>query len=105
MSGPMCPRKRESYWQGSTSVHSITRSRNVSTTSNSFPRMEIVPSAVLASQRVGWQNTPPIHQTCPRSEDLRGVEGARQFVASYRQAFPDLECTIEDQVAEGGARS
>jgi steroid delta-isomerase-like uncharacterized protein len=36
----------------------------------------------------------------PTSGDTRGVEGTKQF-AAYRQAFPDLECTIEDQVAEG----
>ena len=37
----------------------------------------------------------------PTSGESRGVEGAKQFAASYRQAFPDLECTIEEQVAEG----
>src|SRR5215208_5271328 len=37
----------------------------------------------------------------PTSGELRGVEGAKQFASSYRQAFPDLECTIEEQVAEG----
>jgi steroid delta-isomerase-like uncharacterized protein len=34
-------------------------------------------------------------------EDLHGVEAARQFAATMRSAFPDLTCTIEDQVAEG----
>ena len=34
-------------------------------------------------------------------EDLHGVEAARQFAASFRSAFPDLTCTIEDQLAEG----
>jgi steroid delta-isomerase-like uncharacterized protein len=34
-------------------------------------------------------------------EDIRGVEAARQFAAMYRSAFPDLEFTIEDQIAEG----
>jgi steroid delta-isomerase-like uncharacterized protein len=34
-------------------------------------------------------------------EDIRGVEGARQFAATYRQAFPDFQATVEDQVAEG----
>jgi steroid delta-isomerase-like uncharacterized protein len=28
-------------------------------------------------------------------------EGQRQFVAMYRQAFPDLQTTIEDMIAEG----
>jgi predicted ester cyclase len=37
----------------------------------------------------------------PTSGESRGVEGAKQFAASYRQAFPDLECIIEEQVAEG----
>jgi predicted ester cyclase len=29
------------------------------------------------------------------------VEGAKQFAAEYRQAFPDIQTTMEDQVAEG----
>ena len=37
----------------------------------------------------------------PTSGDIRGIEGAKQFAASYRQAFPDLQPTVEDQVAEG----
>ena len=34
-------------------------------------------------------------------EDVRGVEGAREFYSMYRSAFPDTEITIEDQVSEG----
>ena len=34
-------------------------------------------------------------------EGIHGVEGARQFAAGMRSAFPDLTCAIEDQVAEG----
>ena len=34
-------------------------------------------------------------------EGIHGVEGARQFAAGMRSAFPDLTCTIEDQIAEG----
>ena len=34
-------------------------------------------------------------------EDLHGVEGMKGFAGLYRQAFPDLKETIEDQVAEG----
>jgi len=30
-----------------------------------------------------------------------GVEGFKQLVAIYRTAFPDLQVTIEDQIAEG----
>jgi steroid delta-isomerase-like uncharacterized protein len=37
----------------------------------------------------------------PAFGDIQGVESAKQFAASYRQAFPDLQSTIEDQVAEG----
>ena len=37
----------------------------------------------------------------PTSGETRGIEGARQFAATYREAFPDLTCTIEDMVAEG----
>jgi predicted ester cyclase len=37
----------------------------------------------------------------PTSGEVRGIEGARQFAATFRKAFPDLENTIEDMVAEG----
>ncbi|HJR21506.1 MAG TPA: ester cyclase [Dongiaceae bacterium] len=35
------------------------------------------------------------------SQDIRGREGAKQFVTMFRTAFPDLHFTIEDQIAEG----
>ena len=35
------------------------------------------------------------------SQDIRGREGAKQYVAALRAGFPDLRFTIEDQVAEG----
>ncbi len=31
----------------------------------------------------------------------RGVEGLKQTIARYRIAFPDLQITIEDMIAEG----
>jgi steroid delta-isomerase-like uncharacterized protein len=34
-------------------------------------------------------------------EDIRGVEGFKEFVNTYRSAFPDVRVTIEDQIAEG----
>jgi steroid delta-isomerase-like uncharacterized protein len=34
-------------------------------------------------------------------EDARGVEGAREFYGMYQSAFPDVQITIEEQVAEG----
>jgi steroid delta-isomerase-like uncharacterized protein len=37
----------------------------------------------------------------PLSGETRGIEGARQFAATFREAFPDLTCTVEDMVAEG----
>jgi steroid delta-isomerase-like uncharacterized protein len=37
----------------------------------------------------------------PTSGEVRGLEAARQFAATYREAFPDLQTAIEDQVAEG----
>jgi steroid delta-isomerase-like uncharacterized protein len=37
----------------------------------------------------------------PTSGEVRGLEAARQFAATYREAFPDLQSAIEDQVAEG----
>jgi steroid delta-isomerase-like uncharacterized protein len=30
-----------------------------------------------------------------------GVEGARQFIAMWRTALPDIHTTIDDQIAEG----
>ncbi len=37
----------------------------------------------------------------PTSGEVRGLEAARQFAVTYREAFPDLQTAIEDQVAEG----
>ena len=37
----------------------------------------------------------------PTSGEVRGIEGARRFAATFREAFPDLQNTIEDMVAEG----
>jgi steroid delta-isomerase-like uncharacterized protein len=34
-------------------------------------------------------------------EEPRGPEGLKQFVSMYRNVFPDLNFTIEDQIAEG----
>jgi steroid delta-isomerase-like uncharacterized protein len=48
---------------------------------------------IYASDFVGHDPTMP--------EDTRGVEGAREFYGMYRNAFPDTQITIEDQLAEG----
>jgi predicted ester cyclase len=45
---------------------------------------------------------PSYHSHQPAGgEDLRSPEAIKQFAAGVREAFPDLEITIEDQVAEG----
>jgi len=48
---------------------------------------------IYAPDYVGHEPTSP--------EDIKGVEGARQFATTYREAFPDFQVTVEDQVAEG----
>ena len=37
----------------------------------------------------------------PFSGEVKGPEGYKQYVKMYRNAFPDLHFTIEDQIAEG----
>lgn len=34
-------------------------------------------------------------------EPIKGVEGLKQQVGGYRSAFPNVQLTIEDQIAEG----
>jgi steroid delta-isomerase-like uncharacterized protein len=34
-------------------------------------------------------------------EPLRGPEGVKEFVTTYRSAFPDAQITVEQQLAEG----
>jgi steroid delta-isomerase-like uncharacterized protein len=34
-------------------------------------------------------------------EQIRGPQGFREFVVMYRNAFPDLRITIDEQIAEG----
>ncbi len=34
-------------------------------------------------------------------DEFKGPEGIKQFVSAQRNAFPDLNITIQDQVAEG----
>lgn len=41
-----------------------------------------------------------VHGTTSAGE-IHGAEGISQFYGALRQAFPDLEFTIEDQIAEG----
>jgi predicted ester cyclase len=34
-------------------------------------------------------------------QDIRGVEDFKQYVATYQNAFPDLNVSVEDEIAEG----
>jgi steroid delta-isomerase-like uncharacterized protein len=34
-------------------------------------------------------------------QDIQGTEQAKQFVSMYKTAFPDLNVTVEDVIAEG----
>jgi steroid delta-isomerase-like uncharacterized protein len=33
--------------------------------------------------------------------EIHGIEEAKQFVSTYKTAFPDMNVTVEDQIAEG----
>jgi steroid delta-isomerase-like uncharacterized protein len=34
-------------------------------------------------------------------EEIRGPEGIKQLASMFRSAFPDMQVTVEDQIAEG----
>ena len=34
-------------------------------------------------------------------EDIRGPEGVKEFASMYRNAFPDVQLSVQEQVAEG----
>lgn len=34
-------------------------------------------------------------------DDIHGPEGAKQFFSRLREAFPNMQVTVEDQIAEG----
>jgi steroid delta-isomerase-like uncharacterized protein len=34
-------------------------------------------------------------------EPLRGPEGVKEFISTYRDAYPDAQITVENQLAEG----
>jgi steroid delta-isomerase-like uncharacterized protein len=34
-------------------------------------------------------------------QEIQGIEEARQFIDMYKTAFPDLNATVEDVIAEG----
>jgi steroid delta-isomerase-like uncharacterized protein len=37
----------------------------------------------------------------PDGKEIHGTEEAKQFISTYKTAFPDFNITIEDQIAEG----
>ncbi len=41
------------------------------------------------------------HDLASTFEEVRGVEAVRQFIVALRAAFPDLQLTVEDIIAEG----
>lgn len=44
--------------------------------------------------------TPDFVRHDPNAPEVRGPEAERQLIAMYRAAFPDLQFTIEDLIAE-----
>ncbi|MHA7289158.1 ester cyclase [Arthrobacter sp. MDT3-24] len=34
-------------------------------------------------------------------QEIHGTEEAKQFIAMYKSAFPDMSATVEDEIAEG----
>jgi predicted ester cyclase len=37
----------------------------------------------------------------PPDQDIHGVEDFRQYLTTFINAFPDLNATVEDEIAEG----
>jgi steroid delta-isomerase-like uncharacterized protein len=48
---------------------------------------------LIATQYIGHDPANP--------EPLHGPEGVKEFISSYRAAFPDARITVEEQLAEG----
>jgi steroid delta-isomerase-like uncharacterized protein len=48
---------------------------------------------LVASDYIGHDPATP--------EPLRGPEGVKEFISTYRAAFPDARITVEQQLAEG----
>ena len=42
-----------------------------------------------------------VHHDPASPEDIRGPEGAKEFAGMYRTAFPDVQLSTQDQIAEG----
>jgi steroid delta-isomerase-like uncharacterized protein len=48
---------------------------------------------LVASNYIGYDPAVP--------EPLRGPAGVKEFISTYREAFPDARITVEQQLAEG----
>lgn len=48
---------------------------------------------LIARDYIGHSATP--------ADETHGPEGYKQFVVTLRKAFPDIQFTVEDQIAEG----
>jgi len=55
-------------------------------------KLEVV-DELIAGNYVGHDPASP--------EPLRGPEGVKAFISTYRTAFPDARITVEEQLAEG----
>ena len=42
-----------------------------------------------------------VHHDPASPEDIRGPEGAKEFAGMYRTAFPDVQLSTQEQIAEG----
>jgi steroid delta-isomerase-like uncharacterized protein len=56
--------------------------------------------SVDAPDTLGEVYAPDVVWHMPDRE-VRGIEEAKQFVAMFKSAFPDMHATVEDVVAEG----
>jgi len=92
MEGLPAGRKREKGGQYMSEENKAIARREIEELYNHTGSLDAA-EEIYAPDYVGHDPTLP--------EDVHGAEAARQFATTYRSAFPDLTCTIEDQIAEG----
>jgi steroid delta-isomerase-like uncharacterized protein len=54
------------------------------------------PQAIEALYAVDFVNHTP-----PSQPDVHGIEGVKRMAALWHAAFPDLQCRVDDEIAEG----
>jgi predicted ester cyclase len=54
------------------------------------------PQAIEALYAVDFVNHTP-----PSQPDLHGIEGVKRHAALWHAAFPDMQCSVDDEIAEG----